>query len=82
VILFGSYAAGTATANSDLDLLIIVNSDDPSYKRSARVRSLLFPPPVSMDILVLTDEEFSRGEALGGHIVHTAIQNGKVLYAA
>ena len=41
VVLFGSYAAGSATDDSDLDLLVVMNSDKPSYKRSAAVRSLL-----------------------------------------
>lgn len=81
VILFGSYATGSATANSDLDLLIIMDSDKPSYKRSAAVRSLLWPPKVAMDILVYSPEEIEKVSGLPNHVVTDAFKTGKVLYA-
>jgi uncharacterized protein len=34
IILFGSYAAGNATTDSDLDLLIIKDTDLPRHRRS------------------------------------------------
>jgi predicted nucleotidyltransferase len=37
VILFGSYARGTATENSDVDLLVIADSSQPRSRRSARI---------------------------------------------
>lgn len=81
VILFGSYATGCATDNSDLDLLVIMKSDKPSYKRSAAVRSLLWPPKVAMDILVYSPEEIKQVNGLPNHVVTDALETGKVLYA-
>ena len=81
VILFGSYAAGSETDNSDLDLLVIMNSDKPSYKRSAAVRALLWPPEIAMDILVYSPEEIEQVNGLSNHVVTDAFGTGKVLYA-
>ena len=82
VLLFGSYANETATDDSDLDLLVVMESSAPHYKRSAEIRNLLWPPKAPMDILVYTPEEISRWGNLPNHILSDALKNGKVLYAA
>ena len=41
IILFGSYALGTAKEDSDLDLAIVKSSDLPRFKRSALFRKAL-----------------------------------------
>jgi uncharacterized protein len=38
IILFGSYAKGTAHNNSDPDILVIKDSDKPRPERSAEIR--------------------------------------------
>jgi len=82
VLLFGSYADGTATDDSDLDLLVIMESDVPRYKRGASIRSLFWPPKTAMDILVYTPEEVKRWNGLPNHVLTNALKTGKVLYAA
>ncbi len=82
VLLFGSYAEGTATDDSDLDLLIIMQSGEPRYKRSASVRKLFWPPKTAMDILVYTPEEVARWNGVPNHVLTNAYMTGKVLYAA
>lgn len=82
VLLFGSYADGTATEDSDLDLLVIMESAVPRYKRGAAIRSLFWPPKASMDILVYTPEEVKRWNGLPNHVLTNALKTGKVLYAA
>ncbi|MFQ5612593.1 MAG: nucleotidyltransferase domain-containing protein, partial [Anaerolineae bacterium] len=52
IILFGSYAQGNPTEDSDLDLLVIKDSDLPRYKRAREIHKLFNPYPVAMDILV------------------------------
>jgi predicted nucleotidyltransferase len=42
IFLFGSYATGTATVDSDLDLLLIKETQVPVYQRSREVRKLLY----------------------------------------
>ncbi|MEN8254028.1 MAG: nucleotidyltransferase domain-containing protein [Verrucomicrobiota bacterium] len=82
VLLFGSYADGTATDDSDLDLLVIMESDAPRYKRSAAVRKLFWPPKAPMDILVYTPEEVNQWNGVPNHVLTNALGTGKVLYAA
>lgn len=82
ILLFGSYAEGTATDDSDLDLLVVMESAEPRYKRSALIRSLFWPPKAPMDILVYTPEEVEQWNGLPNHILTNAFKSGKVLYAA
>ena len=82
VLLFGSYAEGTATDESDLDLLIVMQSSEPRYKRTASVRKLFWPPKAPMDILVYTPEEVEKWNGVPNHVLTNAYKTGKVLYAA
>jgi len=50
IILFGSYATGTPTPDSDLDFLVVMDSDQPRYKRSVPIRLMFDPVPCAMDI--------------------------------
>ena len=82
VLLFGSYAEGTATEESDLDLLVVMESTEPRYKRGASIRSLLWPPKAPLDILVYTPAEVNRWNGVPNHVLTNAFKTGKVLYAA
>lgn len=82
ILLFGSYAEGTATEDSDLDLLVIMESGLPRYRRSTSIRSLFWPPKAPMDILVYTPEEVEHWNGVPNHIITEAMRTGKVLYAA
>ena len=57
IILFGSYASGTATESSDIDLLVISRSELPRREREVRLTRQLFGSGVPFDLLVLTPEE-------------------------
>ena len=81
IILFGSYAYGTPTEDSDIDLLVVIaNSDEPRYKRSRKayraLRSIAFPT----DIIVMTREEFQRKINVRSSLVNRAINEGQILY--
>ena len=82
VLLFGSYADGTATDHSDLDLMVIMDSREPRYKRSVPIRNLFWPPQAPMDIMVYTPEEVDRWNGVPNHIITEVMNTGKVLYAA
>src|SRR5688572_22559902 len=57
VILFGSWATGDARRDSDLDLLIIEESDVPRYKRAARYLRALTGLYPEKDVVVWTPAE-------------------------
>ncbi len=54
VILFGSHARGEANENSDVDFMIIAESNLPGFKRSRELYKLLRPYPFGMDLIVFT----------------------------
>jgi len=77
LLLFGSYAKGTQTRASDIDLLFISNEKNFESKVS-NILSLL-PPPVHT--LVFTEEEFVRmKDAKAPNVVQEAIAHRVILY--
>ena len=60
VILFGSHARGEAHDASDVDLMIVAESDLPRFKLSRVLYSLIRPYPFPMDLVVYTPEEVER----------------------
>lgn len=79
VILFGSAASGTAGLFSDVDLLVVVPSEESFVQRAATLYTLL-APRVDLDLIVYTPAEFDRMRERA--FVRRAVRDGKVLYAA
>lgn len=80
IVLFGSHARGEAHPDSDIDILIIEESDLPRYKRAPRyLRALigLFP---AKDIVVWTPREVEEWADVPHAFITTALREGKVLY--
>ena len=82
VVLFGSYARGQVTPDSDVDLMVIAESELPRFKRSRALYKLFRPyPPFSMDLVVYTPEEVARGKRSSCSFVSRVLQEGKTVYA-
>ncbi len=81
IILFGSYAWGKPTKNSDVDLFIIKESDLPRRFRTTRVERILGSVSFPVDVLVYTPKEVEERKALGDFFVRNIFKKGKVLYA-
>ena len=80
VILFGSHARGEAHDTSDVDLMIVAESDLPRFKRSRVLYRLLRPYPFPMDLVVYTPEEVERGKQSPLSFVSTVLREGKTVY--
>ena len=80
IIVFGSYARNESGADSDLDLLIVKETQESYYKRPATVRSLFSKQPGPMDILVYTPMEFEEQKSEINNIVNIAVKTGVVVY--
>lgn len=80
VILFGSRARGEARPDSDFDLLVIAESTEPRYRRSAPLYGALSDILLPMDIIVFSPEEVKEWSEVSQAFVTTAIREGKVLY--
>ncbi|MFA6527498.1 MAG: nucleotidyltransferase domain-containing protein [Candidatus Babeliales bacterium] len=82
IYLFGSYAWGKPTEDSDLDLLIIVeSSDERPIKRSFHGYKILWGLEISKDILVYTESEFKAAAAKEDSLSYKVKHHGRVLYA-
>lgn len=81
VILFGSYAYGQPTSDSDVDLLVITPFEGNSVKKSVEIR-LKLRPPFPMDLLVRTPEKVRERLKMGDGFMREIINKGKVLYEA
>ncbi len=80
IILFGSYAMGTQNNDSDLDLIIIQDTDLPIQKRGLDIRLSLIGSKIPIDLLVFTKSEFEEEKKNSFSFLYTAIKNSKVLY--
>ena len=81
VILFGSWARSEQGPESDIDLLIVHESDLPRPQRYAQVRRLFWGMGIPMDILVYTPKEYAKYQTVPGSFTHTVSHEGKVLDA-
>ena len=81
IVLFGSYAHGTQTPDSDVDLLVVMPFEGRSVERSVEMR-LRFRPPFPVDILVRTPDKVRQRIEIGDTFMRDILQSGKVLYEA
>lgn len=83
IILFGSYAYGKPTEDSDIDLFIIKETKKRRIDRFVEVSPLVENPGYHIPIshLVYTPEEIERRLALGDQFVEEVLSKGEVLYA-
>ena len=80
IVLFGSRARGNPRLDSDIDLLIIADSDQPRPRRSAILYGALSDILIPMDIVVYTPQEVEEWSQVRQAFVTTALREGKVLY--
>jgi len=81
VILFGSYAYGNPTPDSDVDLLVIMQTSAKEIDRYVAVSNLLYPRQFPVDILVKTPKEIeAESRKKGNFFLREILTKGKVLY--
>ena len=81
VLLFGSHVRGTATPDSDVDLLIVLPFQGKSVRTSVNIR-LKLRPPFPVDLLVRSPEQMRERLAMGDDFIREILQEGIVLYEA
>ena len=80
IILFGSYAQGTNTENSDIDLVIISNDfkGKDFWERIDILSDAIYEIFAPIEATAFTPEEWIQGNSLITDFAHA----GEVLYAA
>jgi HEPN domain-containing protein/predicted nucleotidyltransferase len=80
IIVFGSHARGRAREGSDVDLLIVKETEKRPIDRRVEVERLVSDRAIPLDILVYTPRELRELYALGSPFVEEVIETGRVLY--
>jgi predicted nucleotidyltransferase len=80
IILFGSWARGTAHEDSDLDLLVVLPTVEHKRKAAIQIGNSLSNLPISKDIVVTTPTDIETYGKTVGYILLPALREGKVIY--
>lgn len=80
IILFGSRARGDARPDSDVDLLVIKDSDEVPLRRSIPAYRALGQIPAPTDILWRTPQEVEEWAGVQNYVTTRAIREGRLLY--
>ena len=80
IILFGSRALGDARADSDYDLLVVMDEIVDRRATRLRVRAAIDSLPIFTDIVVATTEQVGWAPALFGDVLQAAVSEGRVIY--
>ena len=75
IILFGSYAYGKPTINSDVDLVVIMPFRGSDTRLATKIQ-LRVGAPFPMDMLVWKPGKFSRMQSFNREV----LERGKVMY--
>ncbi len=81
IILFGSYAYGKPTPDSDVDLLVVMPFEGGYFHQAQKITERL-NLALPMDLLVRTPEQVQYRLEIGDSFMREIIERGKVMYEA
>ncbi len=79
VILFGSHAYGKPSADSDVDLLVVMPFECQSVEQAIKIRQLIYPK-MPLDLLARTPAQIKERIEMGDFFIKDIIERGKNLY--
>ncbi|MFA6567154.1 MAG: nucleotidyltransferase domain-containing protein [Victivallales bacterium] len=80
IILFGSYASNSAKEDSDVDILVIMDHDNPRNVDQAIAIQLKVDAPFPMDLIVKRPADISERVSMNDTFLKSVLQEGRVLY--
>jgi len=80
IILFGSRARGSARPESDFDLVVVKQSDEPPHRRDASLYLALAGLNAPVDVMMFTPAEVRDWSPVPQAFITIAVREGKVLY--
>lgn len=81
IILFGSYAYGKPTEDSDVDMLVIMSFKGRNPEKATEIW-MATRPKFPIDIMVRKPEEMKKRLAMGDFFLREITEKGEVLYEA
>ena len=81
IILFGSYAYGQPSQDSDVDLLVILQFDGLPVHKAIEIRKKL-KPTFSLDLITRTSKQIQQRLDMGDFFIKDILQKGRILYEA
>ena len=81
IILFGSYAYGTPTEDSDVDLLVVLPFEGRRAKKAIEIRSAVYAE-FAMDLIPITADRLKHRLEIEDFFLREVVEKGKVLYEA
>jgi predicted nucleotidyltransferase len=81
IVLFGSYAYGHPTSDSDVDLLVILEFDGKPVRKAIEIRNRV-NPRLPLDLLVRTPEQVAHRVVQNDWFMREILERGRTLYAA
>ena len=82
IILFGSYAYGTPTEDSDVDLLVVMRHEGDPVGKATVIRSSFAHPRFPLDLLVRDPEVLAWRIAYNDWFLRECVEKGRVLYGS
>jgi predicted nucleotidyltransferase len=79
IILFGSYAYGQPSPDSDVDLLVILPFEGRNLRKSLEILNRV-APEFSVDLLARRPDDTARRYAEGDPLIREVLDHGRVLY--
>ena len=80
VILFGSYAYGKPTVDSDVDLLVVMETRASPAQRFLAVSRVVRLRPFPLDVIVKTPAEMQAETEAGDPFLEDVLRHGRTLY--
>lgn len=79
IILFGSFATGTPSADSDVDLLVVMEHRGSSRKQAVKIMTAIdYHTP--LDLIVRSHKQLHQRIEAGDFFLKEILDKGKVVY--
>ena len=80
IVLFGSRARGDTCPDSDLDLMVEMETDEPPAQRVRVINALFGLHRWAMDLVVYTPQEVQQQRQYRNSLIQVIESEGKILY--
>lgn len=80
IILFGSHAKGAATAESDIDLVVVYPGPKPARQVRREINRLFIPRDFALDVIVMRPEELEAYKGIANTLAREVTETGVVAY--